>query len=315
MEEKRNRKKRKPAPVTADGGQSAADKKGLPVFDEIHAQWGIADPDPKSPDAAQIVEDAAWRDEQRDVEAFFVSAHLGDEAVFLLAERKAEWAKLKQAAEAAARKDGIDTGNPDAVKEYLKAAMAENDAAVCGDEWSWTFLPNTDWRIRAARRHGDKIVAAMLYREAADAAKAEAAAEKERDAAFVEERKQQVAAFIAAYERRKAQEARKTGKGISRHAGETFRGGTYHVCPDGQTIEVKGDSLKYKITSKAALETLDQLLDGATDDGWVSWSSTGRSRFSTPSAKAFAKKYIENERSKAGFGFNYGHEPRARLKP
>ena len=171
-------------------------------MEEVHAQWGLDDPDPTSPDAAQIVENAAWRDEQRDVEAFFVSAH-GGEAVFRLADRSTEWTNAKQAAEAAAKRDGIDTGNPEAVEEYLRAAMAEHDAAIFGDETGWEYLPNDDWRIRAARRHGDKIVAAMLYREATDAAKAEAAAEKERDAAFVEEVKQQDAALFADYERRK----------------------------------------------------------------------------------------------------------------
>jgi hypothetical protein len=172
-------------------------------MEELHAQWGLDDPDPTSPDAAQIVEDAAWRDEQRDVEAFFVSAHDG-EAVFRLADRSTEWANAKQAAEAAAKRDGIDTGNPEAVEKYLRAAMAEHDAAIFGDEIGWEYLPNDDWRIRAARRHGDKIVAAMLYREATDAAKAEAAAEKKRDAAFVEESKQREAALIADHEKSKA---------------------------------------------------------------------------------------------------------------
>lgn len=154
-----------------------------------------------------------------------------------------------------------------------------------------------------------------------EAAWNEAAEKREADKAWIEEHRQQEAAIITAYERRKAQKANRPGKGTSRHAGKTIGGnlkgkGKYHILPDGQTIEVAGDSTPYRITGAAALKTLDRLLDALKNgDGWTSWSKKDRARFSTPRAKAFARKYIENERSKSGIGWNYGHQPKARLKP
>ena len=285
----------------------------------ISAQWGLGDPDPRSADAAQVVEDAAWRDEGRDIEAAFVSAS-GDEATFSATDRNAEWAKLKQAAEAAAKRDGVNTRSRKAVGAYTEAAMRDYAEAVRNGHGR-ELLPNTDWRTRAARRHGDKIVAAMLYREAADTINAETARASEEEAAWREYNEQQEAALFAAYERRKAQAVNRPGKGTSRHAGKTIGGnlkgkGKYHILPDGQTIEVAGDSTQYRITGAAALETLDKLFDALKNgDGWTAWSKKDRARFSTPRAKAFARKYIENERSKSGIGWNYGHQPKARLKP
>lgn len=184
--------------------------------DIFTTQWFLDDPDPRSPDAAQICEDTALRDFGRDVEAFFVSAHQ-DEAIFRFEDRNAEWAKLKQTAESAAKKDNIDTGNPDSVRKYLQAAMSEYDAAIFGNQLEWDYLPNITWRIRAARRHGDKIVAAMLYKEAADAAKAEAAREKEEYAAWDEYYKQLEVEIIAAHERRNTEYERRPRRGRPRN--------------------------------------------------------------------------------------------------
>lgn len=144
---------------------------------------------------------------------------------------------------------------------------------------------------------------------------------EEEQKAWREYQEQQDAALFAAYERRKAQKANRPGKGTSSHAGKTIGGnlkgkGKYHILPDGQTIEVAGDSTPYRITGAAALKTLDSLLDALKNgDGWTAWSKKDRARFSTPRAKAFARKYIENERNKSGIGWNYGHKPKARLKP
>lgn len=133
--------------------------------------------------------------------------------------------------------------------------------------------------------------------------------------AFCEEQSRHEAEIIERYEKRKAIDAQKPGKGISRFAGQVVAR-TYHVLPDGQTIKVKGDASSYKITSKAALETLDRLLAALCGEpgGWMDWSKKYRARFSAPSAKAFAKKYIENLKETAGCGYCYGHNPRARLK-
>lgn len=314
--------RRSPQGVTGRAGDvPAADiqRKAQTMKETISAQWGLDDPDPQSADAAQVVEDAAWRDEGRDIEAAFVSAS-GDEAIFSATDRNAEWVKLKQAAEAAAKRDGVNTRSRKAAHAYLEAAMREYAEAV-RDGDGRELLPNTDWRTRAARRHGHKIVAAMLYREAADAINAKTTRAAEEEAAWREYYERQNAALFADYERRKAQKANSPGKGTSRHAGKTIGGnlkgkGKYHILPDGQTIEVAGDSTPYRITGAAALETLDRLLDALKNgDGWTSWSKKDRARFSTPRAKAFARKYIENERSKSGIGWNYGHQPKARLKP
>ena len=139
------------------GDVPAADnqRKAQTMKETISAQWGLDDPDPRSADAAQVIEDAAWRDEGREIEAAFVSAS-GDEVIFSATDRSAEWEQLKQAAEAAAKRDGVNTA---AMRDYAKAK---------GNGYGRELLPNTDWRTRAARRHGDKIVAAILYREAAD---------------------------------------------------------------------------------------------------------------------------------------------------
>lgn len=307
------------------GDVPAADiqRKAQTMKKTISAQWGLGDPDPRSADAAKVVEDAAWRDDGRDVVAVFVSAS-GDEVTFSATDRSAAWVKLKQAAEAAAKRDGVNTRSRKAVGAYAEAAMRDYAEAVQNGPGR-ELLPNTDWRTRAARRHGDKIVAAMLYKEAADAINAETARAAEEEAAWREHHEQQVAqeeaAIIATYERRKVEVANRPGKGTSRHAGKTIGGnlkgkGRYHILPDGQTIEVAGDSTQYRITGKTAWETLDKLLDALKNgDGWTAWSKKYRARFSTPCAKAFAKKYIENERSKAGIGWNYGHQPKARLKP
>lgn len=309
------------------GDVPAADiqRKAQTMKKTISAQWGLGDPDPRSAKAAQVIENAAWKDEGREIEAAFVSAD-GDAATFSATDRSAEWAKLKQAAEAAAKRDGVNTRSRKAVGAYIEAAMRDYaEAARNGD--GRELLPNTDWRTRAAKRHGDKIVAAMLYREAADAINAEAARTSEEAAAWREHHEQQEAALFAAYEQRKAQKANRPGKATSRHAGKTIGAGRivkgtyrgkYYILPDGQTIEVAGDSTLYHITGKAAWETLDRLLDALEKDaqnGWAAWSKTDRARFSAASAKAFASKYIENEKSKAGIGWNYGHQPKARLKP
>lgn len=120
-------------------------------------------------------------------------------------------------------------------------------------------------------------------------------------------------ALVRAEESAKESAKQKSGKGVSRYAGQNF--GKYHVHPDGQTITVKGDAVQYKITSAAAIDTLDRLLKGTErQDGWVNWSATDRSRFSTPTAKSFAKQYIENKVERRGFGFDFGHAPQARLK-
>lgn len=188
------------------GDVPAADnqRKAQTMKETISAQWGLDDPDPRSADAAQVVEDAAWRDEGREIEAAFVSA-CGDEVIFSATDRSAEWEQLKQAAEAAAKRDGVNTGSRKAVRSYTEAAMRDY-AEANGNRDERELLPNTDWRTRAARRHGDKIVAAMLYREAAAVITAEAARAAEEAAAWREYDKQQEAALIAAYERRKLKE-------------------------------------------------------------------------------------------------------------
>lgn len=201
--------RRSPQGATGRAGDVPAaeiQRKAQSMKKTISAQWGLGDPDPRSADAAQVVEDAAWRDEGRDIEAAFVSAS-GDEATFSATDRNAEWAKLKQAAEAAAKRDGVNTRSRKAVGAYTEAAMREYAEAVRNGHGR-ELLPNTDWRTRAARRHGDKIVAALLYREAADAINAETARAAEEEAAWRERHEQQAAqeeaAIIDAYERREA---------------------------------------------------------------------------------------------------------------
>ena len=182
-----------------------------------------------------MIEDTEWRDWQNEVEAAFVSAS-GSEAIFRMTDRNREWAKLKQAAESAAKRDGVNTGSPETVRAYVEAAMRDYAEAV-RNGGARELLPNTDWRIRAARRHGDKIVAAMLYREAADAINAEtakAAAEAAAaEAGWSEYYEQQEAAIIAAYERNRAKKRpgryahHGNGAGISKReaAEEMFNAG------------------------------------------------------------------------------------------
>ena len=285
----------------------------------ISAQWGLNDPDPRSADAAKMIEDTEWRDWQNEVEAECVTIH-DDEVIFRMTDRNREWANIAKAAEAAAKRDGVNTGSPETVRAYAGAAMRNYAEAVRNGDGR-ELLPNTDWRIRAARRHGDKIVAAMLYREAADAINAEtakvAADAAASESAWSEYYEQQESEIIAAYERHKAEADKRPGKGTSRHAGETIgrriKGvGKYHILPDGQTIKVAGDSTEYRITSKAALATLDRMLDALgkdPDNGWIVGGQAERARFSAARAKAFAKEYIETE--KVGNAYHR----RIRLKP